>query len=261
MELLKLDDMIRVGRNYDGGYVISESLMKRSTALLSFGINDDWSFEEDFYRKSGTLCYGFDFSVNKGLFLRRGIEQIRFFFGDIIKGRKIQWNRWKKAREHFRLYNEFSAFFHKNKFFPYGIDNTTHGEFKKLADILGEHVEQDENIFLKVDIEGYEFKILDDILDNKMMFHALAMEIHNIHVEENNFDKFMEKLQRDFYVYHLHANNYGNLQKKDGMPDVIEISCIRKDIVPSPCFYPNLSHLPLEGVDFPNDLKAADFKW
>jgi hypothetical protein len=261
MQLLKLDDLVRVGRHYDGGYVISESLMKRSTVLLSFGINDDWSFEEDFYRKSGVGCYAFDFSVNRGLFLQRGLEQIRFFFGDILKRRKLQQDRWQKAREHFRLYREFGSFFSKNKFFSYGIDKTTHGSFKTLDTILTDYVRQKNDIFLKVDIEGFEFSILSDILNNKHRFHALAMEIHGIHKEGEVFGAFMNNLQQDYYVYHVHANNYGNLEKKNGMPDVIEISCIRKDLISAPVFHRDMSHLPLEGIDFPNDLNSVDLKW
>jgi hypothetical protein len=261
MQLVKLNDLIRVGRNYDGGYVISGFLMKQSAVLLSFGINDDWSFEEDFYKKTGIGCYGFDFSVTKKLFLKRGFQQIRFFFGDIIKRRTIDWSRIGQASHHFQLYRAFGRFFKKNKFLSFGIDSSTHGCFKSLDDILKEYLEPFGNIFLKVDIEGYEFKIMDDILKNKQRFHALAMEIHNIHGDEPRFKELMEKLKSGYYVYHVHANNYGSLEKKGGFPDVIEISCIRKDLAPSPVFYEAASHLPIEGIDFPNDLKGVDFQW
>ena len=250
-----------MGRNYDGGYVISESLMKQSDILLSFGINDDWSFEKDFYKKSGVGCCGFDFSVDRDVFRKRGLEQIRFFFGDLLKRRKINLSRWTAARHQFGLHKDFGAFFKKNRFFSYGIDNRTHGQFKKLDDILQEHLGPGDNIFLKIDIEGYEFTILEDILRNKRRFHGLAMEIHGIHNEELNFNGFIAKLQQEYFIYHVHANNYGSLQNKGGMPEVIEISCIRKDLAGTPVFYPDLSHLPIEGLDFPNDLQSVDFKW
>ncbi len=133
--LLKQNDLLRVGRDYDGGYVISESLMRRTSILLSFGINDDWSFEEDFCRRTGVTCFGFDFSISKALFLQRGWQQIRFFFGDIIKRRKIQWKRFSEARRHFQLYRSFGRFFRKNVFAGYGIDNASQGYFKTLDEI------------------------------------------------------------------------------------------------------------------------------
>lgn len=261
MQLLKVNDLVRVGRNYDGGYVISESLMKQSDVLLSFGINDDWSFEKDFYNRTGARCYGFDFSVNHDLFRKKGLEQIRFFLGDLVKRRKINWSRWTEARRQFGLHKDFKVFFKANQFFSYGIDARTHGQFKKLDDILEEYLGPYHDIFLKIDIEGYEFAILNDVLRNKNRFHALAIEIHGIHDEGLNFDGFIGQLQEEYYIYHVHANNYGSLEKKGGMPEVIEISCIRKDLVGTSVFYPDLSHLPIEGVDFPNNLQSADFKW
>jgi hypothetical protein len=159
------------------------------------------------------------------------------------------------------LYNEFGKFFSKNSFHSIGIDKSTHDAFKTLDDILKDHVRQQENIFLKVDIEGYEYKILDDILKNKHRFHALAMEIHDIHQAADYFQVLMDGLAREFYIYHIHANNYSDLRKKNGMPNVIEISCIRKDLVQNPIFHRDLSHLPLAGVDFPNDLSSADITW
>jgi hypothetical protein len=261
MQLLKLNDLIRIGRNYDGGYVIAESLMKRSSVLLSFGINDDWSFEEDFYQKSGIRCLGFDFSVHKKIFLQRTMQQVRFFIGDIIKRRKIGFDRWKEARRNYLLHVKFNSFFRKGEFQPYGIDNSTHDQFMTMDDILEKYLRGKNDIFLKVDIEGYEFRIIDDILRNKDRFHSFAMEIHHIHDKVKGFSQFFEKIQQHFYVYHLHANNYGDLRQIDGYPDVIEISCIRKDLVDSPSFCENLSHLPIVNFDYPNDPASPDFKW
>src|SRR5580704_13841546 len=127
MQLLKIDDLIRVGHNRDGGYVISESLMKQSSVLLSFGINDDWSFEKDFNKRSGVKCYGFDFSIHRTTFLKRGIEQIKFIFGDMLKRRKMNWRRFRMAKDNFLLHFDFNSFFRRNSFFSYGIDDSSHG--------------------------------------------------------------------------------------------------------------------------------------
>lgn len=42
------NDLVRVGRDNDGGYLISQQDIDHSDLLLSLGIKDDWSFEEDF---------------------------------------------------------------------------------------------------------------------------------------------------------------------------------------------------------------------
>jgi hypothetical protein len=261
MQLLKLNDLIRVGRNYDGGYVISELLMNQSSLLLSFGINDDWSFEEDFYNKSGIKCFGFDYSINNKTFLNRGLREVKYFLGDLIKRRTINLNRFKTAKENFILQRKFNSFFKENIFVSCGIDKTTHDNFKSLGDILSLYTNDQKNIFLKVDIEEFEFKIIDDIIKNKDRFHAFVMEVHNLHDLNNNFSQFLEKIEGHFYVYHLHANNYGSIDKKDGFPNVIEISCVRKDLIDNPIFFNDLSHLPIENIDFPNNLLGLDFKW
>jgi hypothetical protein len=258
---LKLDDLIRVGRIWDGGYVISESLMKQSSVLLSFGINDDWSFEKDFNTRSGVRCYCFDFSIHNKTFFKRGLEQIKFIIGDILKRRKLNWKRFRTAQHNFSLQIDFNNFFKKNVFLSLGLDKTSHGQFKSLDDILKVFFINKECIFLKADIEEYEFRIIDDILDHRNRFHSIAMEVHNIHNEQNGFRSFIEKLEQHFYIYHLHANNYGNIQKIDEFPNVLEISCIRKDLIKHPIFYKDFSHLPLNDLDFPNNPNGDDFKW
>jgi hypothetical protein len=42
-------DLVRVGKNYDGGYLIDTNSFKKAENLVSLGISDDWSFEKDFY--------------------------------------------------------------------------------------------------------------------------------------------------------------------------------------------------------------------
>ena len=35
----------RIGSNNDGGYLVGKNSLKKANCLISFGINDDWSFE------------------------------------------------------------------------------------------------------------------------------------------------------------------------------------------------------------------------
>jgi len=42
------EDLIRVGSDNDGGYLISVSDLKKTEALLSFGLDVDWNFEKMF---------------------------------------------------------------------------------------------------------------------------------------------------------------------------------------------------------------------
>lgn len=260
MQLLKLDDLVRVGRNYDGGYVISKSLIEETEMLLSFGINDDWSFEMDVYKKFNIKCIAYDFSITRFTFFSRCFLNIKFFFGDIIKRRSISFKRFSEAYKNLLLSIRFNGFFIINKFLSRGLDKETHDNFSSLKDIIKKQ-NLHENVFLKVDIEGYEYQIVEDIVSNSQYFKGIAMEIHEIHARLNQFEQVLEQLSSKYFIYHIHANNYGSLKKIANFPDVVEISCIRKDLVKYPSFFPDLSHLPITGKDFPNDPVATDFKW
>lgn len=54
---------IRVGRDGDGGYVIAEGLTY--DCLISAGVNDDDSFEQDFLSLNDVPAYAFDGSIEK----------------------------------------------------------------------------------------------------------------------------------------------------------------------------------------------------
>jgi hypothetical protein len=42
------EDLIRVGKNHDGGYIVNKKDVMKSEHLLSFGVGNDISFEQDF---------------------------------------------------------------------------------------------------------------------------------------------------------------------------------------------------------------------
>ena len=50
----------RFGKDFDGGYLVGKDTILNSDTLISFGINDDWSFEKDFKKvnlDSKVICY------------------------------------------------------------------------------------------------------------------------------------------------------------------------------------------------------------
>ena len=47
----KVNDLIRLGRKADGGYCLTKSSIKNIDLVLALGIGDDWSFEEEAYKK------------------------------------------------------------------------------------------------------------------------------------------------------------------------------------------------------------------
>ena len=109
---------------------------------------------------------------------------------------------------------------------------------------------KDEEIILKIDIEGDEYMNLASITNEKLMkVRILIVELHDLRNLRNliflrNFDKIISKLIQFFYPCHLHINNMSKVINIGGfkVPDMLEMTFIRKDRVKD--FNFNYSKLP-----------------
>ena len=66
-------------------------------------------------------------------------------------------------------------------------------------------------MILKIDIEGDEYKILEQIKKQFLKINLLIIEFHNIHKNLNKLKNFIKKTK--FKIIHIHGNNYGYKQK------------------------------------------------
>lgn len=113
------------------------------------------------------------------------------------------------------------------------------------------------NIFLKMDIEGAEFDWLLSLTDDNLSkFKQIAIELHDLNGDGFGCTKdkklsCLQKLSKTHYIIHAHANNYNKII--NNIPDVIELTYVRKV-----CFTNELqlnkSQLPIPGIDFKNSL-------
>ena len=68
---LKTNDLIRMGNKKDGGYIVSQKPLKKVDLLLSFGMSDNWSFEEDFLRLNNkNIIHIYDHTVGYLSFIK-----------------------------------------------------------------------------------------------------------------------------------------------------------------------------------------------
>ena len=42
-------DLIRLGQDNDGGYLVEKESIAKSESLITLGLGYDWSFEKDYY--------------------------------------------------------------------------------------------------------------------------------------------------------------------------------------------------------------------
>ena len=79
---LKTNDLIRFGNKNDSGYVISRKVLKKVNFMISFGMSNNWSFEESFLAvNSYNKVQIYDHSVGMIIFFRSAeINKKNFLF-------------------------------------------------------------------------------------------------------------------------------------------------------------------------------------
>ena len=110
---------------------------------------------------------------------------------------------------------------------------------------------------LKVDIEGSEYEILEDIKLYSKRINCLIIEFHDIKKNLKKIYNFVDKI-KNLKSIHIHGNNINKLDKH-GYPYAIEITFINikrlkyeKKI--------NLKKYPISGLDFPSVKRNDDIK-
>lgn len=232
----------RYGRSGDGGYVLPITSFSKSDGLISFGLNFDWSFERDFAKSHpGAPIHVYDPTVGRARFLRAGCWAL---LGAIYS---------RSEREKFRACCDYFKFFKPPVLhFRNWIGKGT--EALGLVDAISK-MPSAKNVLLKVDIEGSEYEILDEILDFSHRMEVIAIELHDIDQHESKITEFVDKLKNTHVVAHLHGNNFAAPCPDGEMPTAIEVVFVRRP--PSPVMEYE-GHLPRAALDQPNSRKAPD---
>ena len=240
-------NLVRVGPKTDGGYVVDKRIFKKSKTLITCGLNDDWEFERDYLKKNHrTQIITYDHTVNKKFWVNR-------FKKDIISLLLFKKLKIGKILDVFK-YLDYKFFFR---------DNIKHHEkkivYKKRNNketTIPDTLNRNNDVVLKVDIEGDEYKVLNDIRKNSKKISFLIIELHDIHKNLGRIRSFIKR--SDLRIVHIHANNYGGIDKNKN-PKVIELSMLN-----SKKFKINkiLSkrRYPVIGLDYKNFKRRDDIK-
>ena len=176
----------RMGVNKDGGYIVNEKLINNSNILISFGMGDEFSFENDFLKKNEkNKVFIFDYSINHKIYIKNILKIIR----RILKFKR----RYSDLIMILNTFKNFRKFINKDKveFFSKKITNIVINKndtnLKKIFELL--KINKKENINLKIDIEGDEYKIIDDILIYNDKISQIVMEFHDTHTKKEEFFK------------------------------------------------------------------------
>jgi len=207
-------DLTRYGGKKDGGYIVNKKYLNLSNVLYTYGVGDEFSFEEDFLNNFPEYkVHLYDPTINK--------------FPE-LKGK---------------------VFNHKD-----GLACEKNNDGLPFDDFLNHvKINNDEknNILLKIDAEGVERVYFQKIDLTK--FDNVVQMVIEFHIFDDYIDCFVDcmlNINKYFYCIHIHENNCCGLHSS-GIPRVIECSFINKLYVKE---HPILSNkkYPIKNLDFPN---------
>ena len=200
-------DLVRIGSENDGGYLVPDDLNDLQYCF-SPGVSVNSDFEKHLYDEYKVRSFLCDFSVDKP-----SIDCEGFVFTKKFLGSK----------------NDESFFTLKN--------------WLEQSEYKGE-------LLLQMDIEGFEYQVLcKEDIELIKNFRILVIEFHDLDLLFTRFGfniitSVFHKLLNDYYVVHIHPNNYSYVFNKKNIkiPQVIEITFLRKDRVKKKSKYEAFPH-------------------
>lgn len=224
-------DLKRYGGNYDGGYILSESLTNDSNLVYSYGVgpSDAWITFDKHMSDLGKKIFLYDASI-KELWDKRE----SFIF-------KSEYVNSKNILEHIKQNNHQNEY---NMILKMDIEGC---EFDTLINC-------DESLFSHFNQLSIE---VHDVL-NSNAESARLTNTGSYGSRINNKILLFEKLNKYYNLVHIHGNN-NSPSKAHGICDVLELSYIRKDRFE---INPKISKksCPIEGLDCRNTNSAEEIE-
>jgi hypothetical protein len=242
--------LARIGSTNDGGYVVPLNAVNAAHALVSFGLSHNWTFERDFKsRNPDAIVHCYDHTVSLRTTFHYSIGQLLRF---------ILLFRASSLRRVF-TWIDYKLFFRADTIhFKQRIWRDNQNNSVTIDDVFS-RLPAECPVFVKMDIEGSEYHVLDDLLRHSKNIVAMTAEFHDVDIRPDQFNSSIEKIKRDFYIVHIHGNNMGGMAPFN-FPAAPEITFLNKSFFNST---PSPSRLeyPVPGLDRPNHPRLPDFKF
>lgn len=196
---------IRLGQAGDGGYIVPEEILKDIKCMVTFGVNDEDSFERAMYSKLKDSCPG---------------TVVPFYLCDPFCSYTP-----REGNETFT-------------FLPLGLDAYTKKETQMInwPDFRQTHLDIQDGICLKLDIEFAEWDSFEHLLERDLEgVVLLVIEFHSLITRLDVLEKqkkVLELINKLFHLHHIHPNNNGYIIPFEGvgaLPDVIECTYVQKE--------------------------------
>jgi hypothetical protein len=245
---VEIEGLTRIGGAGDGGYVVPEALVRDADVLISMGLGPNWQFEKDVRRMNPAMTvHVYDHTVSEKLFTRQYLAEIAALLVGKVGRAQVQ-----RRRRRVQDYREF--FGRDATHFRQRIHDRIDHESVDIPSVFARA--GDGRVFVKMDIEGAEYRVLEDVVSYADRVLGLAIEFHDTGPLRPVFERTMEMVCRRYEIVHLHANNFTPAYR-DGFPEALEITFARKDLMHGTA---RRRQLPIPGLDRPNDPARPDFR-
>ena len=188
-------ELVRIGRDNDGGYIMLDDFAHDDKIAYSFGICDDVSWDKD------TASRGYDV----------------FMYDHTIDGLP-----------------EDNPRFHWSKL-GIADGSTHDARLKTLDEIIKQHHHEDKhNMILKIDVEGAEWGFIENTSSETLSrFSQILIEFHGIHAPkyQQRIPAALRKLNQTHIPVHIHGQNIGHYVSLGAQTfcNQIEVSYIRRN--------------------------------
>ena len=247
LQPIKIGEMVRVGDKEDGGYVIPAHFKNSRLNLISIGLGDNWSFE----------------TQGKGIFFDKFISVDHTVSISSILIRLLK----RIASMNISLSTTFYFLkLLKNYLNTFIIKRNTHIR-KKLVSVINKkdkneitldeciNIINEKKVALKIDIEGDEYSVIEDVCRHREKIVLLIIEFHDTGRKEQEFSKAISKLKEFFFLVHTHGNNF-DLVADNGIPNVVELTFVDRNVFKGN--YEKIKKLPLPKIDYSCNPGKAD---
>jgi len=181
------------GNDYGGFYAYNKNLSE-SSIVYSFGIGEDISFDLEINQDTNCLVYCFDPTPKSISWIKRRNlpDTISFFNYGISDKDETTTFFLPKNKKHV----SGSLIAHHN----IDLDDKVFVQMKRLKSIMRElghsHID-----ILKMDIEGAEYNVINDILDSDISINQILVELHDRFFKDgrNKSKKTVERLNNKGY--------------------------------------------------------------
>jgi hypothetical protein len=217
-----IEEPIRIGCDSDGGYIVPKKILDHCDDLLSCGLGENWSFDQGWKKlKPNSKIHMYDGTVS--------IDTMKDYL-----------------RDPYQKFFSSDAIHHKENIGP------GYTKFSVAIQRLNS-----KRILLKMDIEGGEFPLIDEILSNRNIFPCIVIEIHFANWHRSHFIDAVTKLRKEYNLVHLHGNNH-TLLGSDGSCDCFEFTFVRNDLSNN---HEKRYNFYLDNIDFSNVPGIDDYEF